>query len=557
MSTIRWIEDFEAASQLAKDYEKLMLIEFYTDHCYWCDQLDQNTFTDAEIIQLTSEFVCLKLNSPTDENALTLTKKYDISGYPTTIFAESSAEEIHRIVGYRDSQAFRPVMERLLRDQKQIEELEHRISQYPDELESNFQLAMLYLKQKKIDNAAPLIQKLSDANLSKVDQAQLLMAYGIALAVAKRYSEALESFEQLIRVSPKNELLGQKQYYLGITHGTLGNFDQCRSMLKFCAKTDTEDSKWHQQEAQKILECIGIPIPQNFSAPPMYVTASSPVSNTERIAFVSNRTGHDEIYVMNPDGSKQRQLTHRKSQARYPAWSPNRDQIAFVSGWRLYVINADGGEEMNLSDALFSDGSPRGEVDGSISWSPDGNWIAFAITFGRASYGENLPSGSIRDICVMNVEDKSFFNLTRNILNQQIRKWSSGPRWSPDGTQILYNTVCDEQRNIYIMNSDGSNQRQLTHSDCDGPASFSPDGRQITFESSRNGYDDIYLMDADGQNVRQLTRSGFRIPRWSPDGQKLIFYKFMSHDSDGIYVMSLHDNRIERLISQGNLPAWS
>lgn len=552
MSAIRWMGDFEDASRLARDCEKLMLIEFYTDHCYWCDQLDQNTFTDTEIIQLTSEFVCLKLNATTDENALTLAKKYGIGGYPTTIFAESTAAEIHRVVGYRDPQAFRPAMEELLRDQKQIEKLKHRISQYPDELESNFQLAMLYLKRKKIDNAAPLIQKLSDISLSEADQAQLLMAYGIALAVAKRYSEALESFEQLLRVSPKDELLGQKQYYLGITHGTLGNFDQCRAMLKVCAETETEEGKWHQQEAQRILECIGRPIPQNFFAPPTHTTSPSPVGNKEQITFVSNRTGHDEIYMMNPDGSEQRQLTHRKSQARYPAWSPSRDQIAFVSGWRLYVINADGGEEMNLSDTLFSDGIPRGEVDGSISWSPDGNWIAFAITFGQASYGENLPSGSIRDICVMNVEDKSFFNLTRNILNQDIQKWSGTPAWSPDGTQILYNTLCDEQRNIYIMNSDGSNQRQLTQSGCDWASSFSPNGRQIAFESSRNGHFDIYLMDANGQNVQQLTHGGFRIPRWSPDGQKLIFY-----DNDGIYVMSLHDNRIEQLISQDKLPAWS
>ena len=207
---------------------------------------------------------------------------------------------------------------------------------------------------------------------------------------------------------------------------------------------------------------------------------------------------------------------------------------------------------MNLSDALFSDGIPRGDVDGAISWSPDGDWIAFAITFGRASYGENLPSGNIRDICVMNIEDKSFFNLTRNILNQDMRKSSGAPAWSPDGTQILYNTLCDEQRNIYVMSSDGSNQRQLTHSGCDWSASFSPDGRQIAFESSRNGHFDIYLMDANGQNVRQLTHSGFRIPRWSSDGQKLIFY-----DNNGIYVMSLRTNQMDQLISQGKLPAWS
>ena len=57
---------------------------------------------------------------------------------------------------------------------------------------------------------------------------------------------------------PKNKLFGQKQYYLGITDGTLGNFDRCQAMLKVCAETDTEEDKWHQQEAQRILECIGL-----------------------------------------------------------------------------------------------------------------------------------------------------------------------------------------------------------------------------------------------------------------------------------------------------------
>ena len=66
----------------------------------------------------------------------------------------------------------------------------------------------------------------------------------------------------------------------------------------------------------------------------------------KRIAFVSNRDGNDEVYVMNANGSGQRNISNDGAQDNSPAWSPDSSQIAFVSkrdgSKEVYVVSADG-----------------------------------------------------------------------------------------------------------------------------------------------------------------------------------------------------------------------
>ncbi len=85
-----------------------------------------------------------------------------------------------------------------------------------------------------------------------------------------------------------------------------------------------------------------------------------------RIAFVSERDGNREIYVMNTDGSDQTNLTDDPADDGVPVWSPDGSRIAFVSdrdgNREAYVMNADGSGQTNLTD------NPA--VDGSPAWSP-------------------------------------------------------------------------------------------------------------------------------------------------------------------------------------------
>jgi hypothetical protein len=85
--------------------------------------------------------------------------------------------------------------------------------------------------------------------------------------------------------------------------------------------------------------------------------------------------------------------------------------------------------------------------------------------------------------------------------------YDSAPAWSPDGKQIAFESTMDGDREIYVMNADGSNIRQLTHNTLwdEGPA-WSPDGTKLAFSSGADdAHLDIWTMNVDGSDPRQLT----------------------------------------------------
>ena len=250
-----------------------------------------------------------------------------------------------------------------------------------------------------------------------------------------------------------------------------------------------------------------------------------------RIAFVSDRDGNDEIYVMNADGSGVRRLTNNSANDRYwyPAWSPDGARIAFTSSRDgnedIYVMNADGSGVRRLTNNFADDWVP--------AWSPDGTRIAF---------------GSERDgndeIYVMNADGSGVRRLTNNFADD----WYYS--WSPDGTRIAFGSDRDGNDEIYVMNADGSGVRRLTNNSANDllPA-WSPDGARIAFVSDRDGNEEIYVMNADGSGVRRLTNNfvGDWVPLWSPDGTRIAFGSERTYIEHKIYVMNADGTGVRRL----------
>ena len=246
------------------------------------------------------------------------------------------------------------------------------------------------------------------------------------------------------------------------------------------------------------------------------------------LAFMSDRDGNREIYVIGSDGSNPRNLTNHPAEDYSPAWSPDGRHIAFRSSdgdWEIYVMDSDGSNLRRLTDHSASDWSP--------SWSPDSRHLAFM---------------SDRDgdweIYVIGSDGSNPRRLTND------PDWDYAPSWSPDGRHIAFVSDRDGNSEIYVMGSDGSNPRNLTdHSAEDHWPSWSPDGRHIAFASRRDGNFEIYVMGSDGSNPRNLTDhpAWDFSPSWSPDGRHIAF----ASDRDGngdIYVMELRE------VSSGGTP---
>ncbi len=274
-------------------------------------------------------------------------------------------------------------------------------------------------------------------------------------------------------------------------------------------------------------------------------------SNGE-VAFVSDRTGLPQIWMINVDGVRFRQITDMPQGACQPDWSPDGQRLVFISpcpdrrelylGAQLYSIRPEG---TGFTVLL---GSAAGDYD--PAWSPDGSKIVFTSLRGTGRpqiYVLNLDDGDIKPLA------------TDGSKNMQAT-------WSPDGSQIIYVSTNGMGERLWIMDADGSNKRPLTNSDVisgfpdwsiDGdtivftqresigmlpnlqwtslaefaPAFFvedsiprrdadiSPDGRWMVLESWPEGSDhDIWIMSMDGKDTRVLVDFPFYDfnPVWRP-----------------------------------------
>jgi TolB protein len=227
------------------------------------------------------------------------------------------------------------------------------------------------------------------------------------------------------------------------------------------------------------------------------------ISQTQ-IAYVSTKSGNKEIWVMDYDGSNQHQVTHLKSIALTPRWSPDATRIAFTG----YVPN-------------------RGFTSAQI--------------------------------CIYSLA------LNRLISFPRFRGTNSSPAWSPDGAQIAFMSSQNGDPEIYIADADGSHLHRITFAvGVNTSPEWNPKtGKQIVFVSDRGGDPVLYLANFDGTDVQKLDMPdmGYVVdPSWSPNGQLLSFCWRRPSGNYDIYAIDIVSRQLVQLTrdtGRNERPSWA
>ena len=235
--------------------------------------------------------------------------------------------------------------------------------------------------------------------------------------------------------------------------------------------------------------------------------------DTAKIVFAANRIGNREIYLMNPDGSGQVNITRNKADDVTPVWSPTGESIAFSSNrdgvLDLYLMDPDG---RNIR-RMFGKSARRADP----TWSPDGKQIAY----------ERYEQGK-RFIYIGTIESKK----------EERMMIGSGPDWSPDGTEIAFLTGFPERVQISILNISTRKQKVLfpkpvRASWMGGGVAWAPSGKKLAFSWLHKvplkdfiKTETVYTVNQDGTDLQQIIpEAGPKVtsPVWSPQGDELLY----------------------------------
>ena len=201
---------------------------------------------------------------------------------------------------------------------------------------------------------------------------------------------------------------------------------------------------------------------------------------------------------MNLDGVARTRIAFTSDRAgeRLPG-RPTQDSTV---GKEIYLMDYDGARQTRVTSSRSLNIAP--------TWGPDGRTLAYA------SFASGYP-----DVYVSTLDGRPVQRPARG--TERIHNWD--PEISPDGTMIAFTSsrVTQGQPDIWVMNRDGSNLRNLTptSSSAEGAPTWSPGGNQIAFTSDRTGLNQLYVMNADGTGVRRLTfDKQVDRPTWSVRG---------------------------------------
>jgi TolB protein len=265
-----------------------------------------------------------------------------------------------------------------------------------------------------------------------------------------------------------------------------------------------------------------------------------------KIYFISDRTGHKEVWSMEPDGSNQTQITGFKSLSIEPTISPDGTKIAFTSYAQgnpaIFIFSVDGPRPRRLPFY-----NQVASMNATPEFTPDGKQLVYASSASGTAqlYVANLDGSNLRRISTS-------------------RAIEVEPKVNPKNpNELVFVSGRSGPQQVFRMSMDGTGVERLSNGEGEASnPSWHPDGQAIAFSWTRGfaaGNWNVFIMDVSTRNFLQLTQGAGRNenPSWAPDGRHIAFMSTRD-GSPQIYTMLANGTQVQHLTTQGKnwSPAW-
>ena len=248
------------------------------------------------------------------------------------------------------------------------------------------------------------------------------------------------------------------------------------------------------------------------------VGGSSWSPDGKTVAFISNISGRNNLWLVPSEGGWPTQLTISNERQTSPTWSPDGKWIAYMSDydgdeqWDIFIVSPKTGQVVNLTRT-------REIAEESPAWSPDGRYLAYMV---------KPKSSSVFEIDVYDMLMREVKHLTTGTAKDRM---NVSPIWSRDGKFILYTQSQAKGTDSNVFMVDVANTQSTLLTPHEGERLYeandvSPEGKHVLMTSNAaNGYENVGLLDIATKKIHWLTQDKWEIQgaSFSPDGKALTY----------------------------------